>query len=210
MPSFGPSTELGQAVLAQRLPGGHQGSARRDDLANADQRPERVGELDDLARGRRACAGHGRHDATVEQIGEAQAQPGRHGGVARKERQQPDRDDRPGIRRAQPRRTAGGPGQQQVALVGSLLLLGQANRGQCADAGVTPYTGRPSCSARRAWLQCRCTVASRAGAMLTAWPAATALTKPRSALPASVIASAGLTTGTAASFRCPAARPGAG
>ena len=93
-------------------------------------------ELDDLARGRRARARHGRHDVVVEEIGEPLAEPGRHGGVAGKECQQPDGDDRPDVRRAQPRRTARSPRQQQVALVGKLLLLGQANRGKRPHAGV--------------------------------------------------------------------------
>jgi len=76
------------------------------------------------------------HDTAVEEFGEPLAEPGRHGRVAGKERQQPDSDDRPDLGFAQPRRTAGGPRQQQIALVGKLLLLGEANPGKCSHAGV--------------------------------------------------------------------------
>jgi hypothetical protein len=122
--------------VAQRLAGRRQVPGRPEHLADAGQGAERVRELDDLARGRGARTGHGGHDAVVEEIGEPLAEPGRHSGVAGKKGQQPDRENRPDLGRAQPGRTARGPRQQQVALVGKLLLLRQANRGKRAHAGV--------------------------------------------------------------------------
>ena len=128
--------ELAEPGLAQRLACRDQGFARPSDPADAGYGAERVGQLHDLARRSRAGAGHGGHQAAVQQIGEQLAQLARHRGVTGQERQQPDHDDRPHLRLVQPRRTARGPRQQQVALVRALLLLGQADRGQRSHAGV--------------------------------------------------------------------------
>jgi len=126
--------ELSQPAAAQRLACGQQGPVRPEYPADAGHGPERVRQLHDLARGPRARAGHRRHDAVVEEIGEPLAEPARHGGVTGQERQQPDGEDRPDIGRIQPRRAACSPRQQQVALVRKLLLLGQADRGKRAHA----------------------------------------------------------------------------
>ena len=113
--------ELIEAAAAQLLGRRLQGAVRPEHLADAGQRPERVRQLHDLARGPHAGAGNRRHDAGVEELGEPPAEPGRHGRVARQEGQQPDHDDRPDLGRVQPRRAARGPRDQQVALVGKLL-----------------------------------------------------------------------------------------
>jgi len=72
----------------------------------------------------------------ISPAGQTLAELGRHRGVAGQERQQPDRHDRPRFGRLKPRWTARRPGQQQVALVRALLLLGQADRGQRPHARV--------------------------------------------------------------------------
>ena len=110
---------------------------------------------------------------------------------------------------AQPRRPARGPGQQQVALMRTLLLLGQPDRGQRAHPGVDAVHRLPVTERPPGPFAAPCTAASRSGPMLTGWPAAAARIRPKSAPPAWVIASAGIASGTGASFRRPAARPGA-
>ncbi len=75
---------------------------------------------------------------------------------------------------------------------------------------LTPYTGRPPRSAKRASSRRRCTASSRPGPTLTARPSATARMSPRSWPPGWVISRAGIASDTGASCRRPAARPGAG
>ncbi len=103
---------------------------------DAGQRAERVRERHDLAGAPDAGARHGREDSRVQQIHQPLAQPGRHSRVPGQERAQPHRDERPRVGGVQPGRAAGRPGEQQVALVGALLLFGEAHAHQRAHAGV--------------------------------------------------------------------------
>ncbi len=105
-------------------------------------------QLHDLARGPDTGPGYGWHDAAIEELGETLAEPAGHGRVAGQERQQPHSDDRPHLGSVQPRRTAGGPRKQQVALVGTLLLLSKADSGQRPHAGVNAIH-RPPVAERR-------------------------------------------------------------
>ena len=210
MPSLGPRLNSASPWSRSASPAGRvvpSGPSTRPMPASG---PERVRQLGDLAGGPGARLGHRRHDAVVEEIGEPLAEPVRHGGVTGEEGQQPDRHDRPGVGPAQPRRAAGGPGQQQVALVGTLLLLGQPDRGQCPHAGVDAVhrlpVAAPAGPARSAAAPPRAGRARRRRAR----PSATALIRPRSGSPIWVITSAGIVSGTGASCRRPAPRPGAG
>ena len=136
VPLPGAEAELRQAVLTQRAGGRPGTAAGAEHPADPAQRAERVRQRHDLARAPDAGTGHGRHQPRVERFGQPLAQRGGHPGVPGQERAQPDGDQRPRVGLVQPRRPAGRPGQQQVALVLALLRLREPDAGQRAHAGV--------------------------------------------------------------------------
>ena len=118
-----------------------RGRGWREQLADAHQRPERVRQGQDLARAAHSRAGYGRYEASAQEGGQPQAQPGGYAGVAGQERAQPDGDDRARVGRFQPRRASGRPAQEQVALVRKLLGLGETDARQGAHAGIHAVHG---------------------------------------------------------------------
>ena len=109
-----------------------------------------------------AGAGHGRHDARVEEVGQPLAQ--RADTPA-----SPDRKCAAGrrtapVRRPRPATAAPGrPGQQQVALVLALLRLGEPDAGERAHAGVHPVHRHARAEHRRACRQRCCTARAARG-----------------------------------------------
>ena len=122
---LGPEGEHLETVLTQRSRGRPGGPIGAEHLADPGQRAERVRQRDDLARAARAVAGHGGDDALVQQIGQTLAQFRGHARVAGQEGAQPHGDESPHLGRIQPRRPPRRPGEQQVPLMGALLLLGE-------------------------------------------------------------------------------------
>src|SRR5262245_1927894 len=135
-PLFRAQTEFADPAASQHLLCRRGGPPGLEHPANAHQRPECVRQVRDLPCRSPACARHRRHDPIVEEIRQSLAQLSRHRSVARQERHQPDREDRPGLGRFQPGRTSNSPREQKVALMRHLLFLGEADRGQLPHAGV--------------------------------------------------------------------------
>src|SRR5262245_43056704 len=102
-----------------------------------------MGQVRDLPCRSPARTGNRRHDGFVEEIREALAQFRRHRGVARQKGRQPDGEDRTGLGRLQPWRTADRPREQKVPLMRTLLFFGEPDRGQLPHTGVDPVHNPP-------------------------------------------------------------------
>lgn len=131
------------APLRERLGGRPGASVPVQDPADAHEDLERVRERDHLADAAHRRARHRRREARVQDLGQAIAQLGAHAGPPSQEAGEPHGDQGARLLRRQPGGRSHGTAQQQVALVGADLRLGQLVAGEEALAGRDPVDRSP-------------------------------------------------------------------